>query len=364
MADILTPPIRFTPALEQREPDEAETIADLNRSFDIILDTTATDYGKAVRAVHAKAHGIVKAELTVHDGLPDEYAQGLFATPGRHAVWMRFSTNPGDILDDAIGLPRGLAWKVLGVEGERLAGAEGRTQDFVMVNAPAFAAPNPKKFASNLKLLARTTDKAEWAKKALSFVLRGAEAALEAVGTESTLLKTMGGAKNVHPLGETYFSATPFRHGEYVAKYQVVPVSGDLTALTDTVVDTSGRPNAIREDMQASMRDLHGVWEVRVQLLRDTQKQPIEDAATPWDEADSPFVTVATIRAEPQDSWAADKVEQVDENLRFSVWTGLAAHQPLGGVNRVRKPVYQHSADYRKRVNGCPMYEPDAPGKA
>ncbi|MEP9402809.1 catalase family protein [Sphingomonas sp. VNH70] len=358
MAQSFKPPVRYTPTLEAVAPDEAETVADLEASFDTILTTTSRDYGKAVRAVHAKAHGIVQAELTIHADLPRELAQGLFALPGRHPVWMRFSTNPGDILDDAIGLPRGLAWKVMDVEGERLEEAEGRTQDFVMVNAPAFAAPTPKKFAGNLKLLAKTTDKAELAKKALSFVLRGAEAALEAVGTESTLLKTMGGAKNSHPLGETYFSATPFRHGEYVAKYQLVPVSRDLVALTDTVIDTGGRHDAIREDVQAAMRRAEAVWEVRVQLLRDPEAQPIEDAATVWDESVSPFVTVATLVALPQDSWNAANVAQVDENLRFSVWTGLAAHRPLGGVNRVRKPVYQHSAEYRRRFNGCPMHEP------
>jgi len=358
MTHMLKPPVRYTAALEQPEADEAETVAEMEQAFDTILTTTSKDYGKAVRAVHAKSHGILKAELSVHDDLPPELAQGLFAAPGVYPVWMRFSTNPGDILDDAIGLPRGLAWKVMDVEGERLPGAGGRTQDFVMVNAPAFAAPTPAKFASNLKLLAKTTDKAEWAKKALSYVLRGAEAALEAVGTESTLLKTMGGSKNVHPLGETYFSATPFRHGAYVAKYQVVPVSPDLTALTDVVVDTNGRPNAIREDLQASAANLRGEWEVRVQLLRDPEAQPIEDAATPWPEEVSPYLTVATLRCEPQDSWSADKVATVDEGLRFSVWTGLAAHQPLGGVNRVRKPVYDHSAQYRERFNGCPLHEP------
>lgn len=358
MADMLKPPVRYSDALEDIKADEAETVAEMQAAFDTILSTTSQDYGRAVRAVHAKGHGILQAELSVHDDLPPEVAQGLFAVPGVYPVWMRFSTNPGDILDDVIGLPRGLAWKVMEVDGDRLPGAAGRTQDFVMVNAPAFAAPTPEKFAGNLKLLARTTDKAEWAKKALSYVLRGAEAALEAVGTESALLKTMGGSKNVHPLGETYFSATPFRHGAYVAKYQLVPVSPDLTALTDIVIDASGRPDAIREDMQASAARVRGEWEVRVQLLRDIDAQPIEDAATPWPEEISPFVTVATLRSDPQDSWSADRVAAVDEGLRFSVWTGLAAHRPMGGVNRVRKPVYDHSAQYRERFNGCPLHEP------
>ncbi|PXA92769.1 catalase, partial [Nostoc sp. 3335mG] len=116
MTDMLKPPMRFTAALEDRQADEAETVAEMEQAFDTILTTTSQDYGRAVRAVHAKAHGILKAELTVHDNLRPEVAQGLFAEPGVYPVWMRFSTNPGDILDDAIGLPRGLAWKVMDVD--------------------------------------------------------------------------------------------------------------------------------------------------------------------------------------------------------------------------------------------------------
>jgi hypothetical protein len=44
--------------------------------------------------------------------------------------------------------------KVIGVEGERLEGSEGDvTQDFVLINGPAFGAPNPKKFLSVIRLL-------------------------------------------------------------------------------------------------------------------------------------------------------------------------------------------------------------------
>lgn len=352
-------PVRYSPDVEQAEADEPDTIRSLEDSFDTILETTARDYGHAVRAVHAKGHGIIEATLTVAGGLPAEYAQGLFASSGTYRAWMRLSTNPGDILDDSIGLPRGVALKILDVPGDRLAGSEdAATQDFIMVNGPAFAAPTPKKFAGNLKLLSKTTDKAEWAKKAISTVFRGAEAVLEAAGTESTLLKTLGGAKNVHPLGETYFSQTPFRYGAHIAKFQLVPVSGDLTRHTDEVIDTAGRSDAIREDVAADMRETDATWELRVQLCRDLTRMPIEDASVVWSEEDSPFVTVATISARPQDSWSADKVAKVDEGMRFSVWTGIADHQPLGGVNRARRDTYRRSADFRARVNGCPLHEP------
>jgi hypothetical protein len=112
-------PVRYAPDVEQPQPDEAETIAGLEEQFKKILDTTSHDYGHAVHAVYAKGHGIARGTLSVPDDLPPELAQGLFATPGIYEAILRFSTNAGDILNDS-------------------------TQDFVLVNAPAFAAPDPQ----------------------------------------------------------------------------------------------------------------------------------------------------------------------------------------------------------------------------
>ena len=354
----VSPPIRFMDGIETRQEDEEETIQQLNAAFDKILDTTAKDYGHAVRSVHAKAHGILQGTLTVASGLPPELAQGMFATPGEHKVFMRLSTNAGDILPDAISLPRGLALKVLDVDGERLPGAEGRTQNFVMVNGPVFQAKTADKFLGNLKLLAGTTDKLEGTKTVMSSVLRGVSGALETVGIESPKLQSLGGAPNVDPLGETYYSVTPFRFGDYIAKFAVVPVSDDLRSLTKKEIDATDRPDAIRENVKGEMLLIDGVWELRVQLCRDLDKQPIEDPTVEWKEEDSPFQTVATIHAGRQDSWDARQVQKVDEEMRFSPWVGLAAHRPLGNINRARKETYEHSAEYRVRFNKCPIHEP------
>ena len=359
MADTLAPPVRYTPDVEQPEDGEADTSHALNEQFRTILETTSKDYDHAVRAVHAKSHGLLDATLTVRDGLPAELAQGLFAKPGSYPAVLRFSTNAGDILDDAIALPRGLALKVIGVEGARLPGSEGdATQDFVMVNGPAFAAPTAKAFLANLKLLAKTTDRVEWAKKALSAVLSTAESALEAVGGQSAMLKNMGGAPQVHPLGQTYYAQTPFRYGDLISKFAIVPVSPNLKALEQDVINAHGRPDAIREAMSEAMIEADAVWELRVQFCRDLETMPIEDASTPWDEAASPFVTVATLTAPVQASWTHERAREMDDGLRFSIWTGLAAHQPLGSVNRVRRSAYELSADFRGRFNGCPIHEP------
>lgn len=354
----MTQPVRFAPAVEEVEPDEAETIKALEDQFQIILDTTSRDYGHAVRSVHAKGHGLARGTLTVAEGLPAELAQGLFATPGHHEAIVRISTNAGDILDDSIPLPRGLALKVLGVEGERLPGSEGdTTQDFVMVNGPAFAAPTPKKFLGNLKMLAKTTDKAEWAKKAISSVFRGAEATLEAVGGESAMLQTLGGAKPVHPLGATYYTQTPFRYGDYIAKFSLVPVSG-IKEYEDETIEASGRPDAIREAMNELLIEQGGTWELRVQLCTDLDAMPIEDPTIVWDEEASPFRTVATLEVAPQMAWEHGASERTEDALAFGPWQGLAAHQPLGGVNRARKSPYEFSADYRGDFNNCPIHEP------
>jgi len=353
-------PVRYSPDVEAVRPDEGQTIEQLNQTFDKILTRVAEDSGHAVRSVHAKSHGILEGTLTVDAGLPPELAQGLFAKPGEHKMYMRLSTNAGDILPDAVSLPRGLALKVFDVDGERLPDAEGTTQNFIMVNGKVFQAPNAEKFLGSLKLLAGTTDRAEGLKVAASTVLRGVNKALHAVGIDSPTIGSLGGAPNVNPLGETYYSLTPFRYGDYIAKFSVAPVAPALTALTGTEIDASDRPNAIRETVQSEMLGIAGEWEFRVQLCRDLERQPVEDPTVEWKEDEAPFHRVGIVRVQPQDSWDPARVQAVDEEMRFSVWTGLAAHRPLGNINRARNAPYRHSAEFRERFNRCPIHEPGA----
>lgn len=356
----MQPAVRYSPDVETVAPAEAQTIRELSETLHDILETTSRDYGHAVRAVHAKSHGIIRGELEILADLPPELAQGLFARPGRHPAIIRISTNPGDILHDSISVPRGLALKVMGVEGDRLEGAEGQTQDFIFVNGPVFSTPDPAAFLKNLRLLAKTTDRAEWAKRGLSAVLRGAEKIVESVGGESSTLKTLGGAPNVHPLGETYYTQTPFRFGDYIAKLSLQPDSDTLTRHTGEIIDTRGRPDALRETLAHDMQEGDAVWSLRVQLCRDLDKMPVEDPSVRWDETLSPFVPVARLHALAQTGWTQDAAELVDEHMRFSVWTGLQAHRPLGAINRARRDPYRMSADFRADFNGCPIHEPAA----
>jgi len=297
-------PVLFSPDVETPEPEEAETSMAIDRELHRILETTSQDYGHAVRSVHAKSHGLLEGMLALFDGLPAELAQGIAARRGHHKVVLRISTNAGDILPDSVSLPRGMAIKILGVEGERLPGSEdASTQDIIMVNGPAFSAPRAKDFLANLKLLAKTTDKAERSKKALSAVLRGTEAVIEALGGESAKIKQLGGHPVTHPLGETFYSQTAFRFGDHIAKFSLGPVSPHLVALKDQPVDLAGRDNGLREEVNAVIAAHGAEWELRVQLCTDLEAMPVEDATVVWDEAESPFRAIGRIVVEPQPGW-------------------------------------------------------------
>jgi len=351
-------PVRYSPAVEKPIEHEEQVHRDLIDTMRSITETTSKDYGHAVRSVHAKAHGILAGELTISADLPPDLAQGLFATAGAHKVVLRFSTNPGDILDDSVSAPRGLALKILDVAGERLPDSAGETtQNFILVNAPAFAAPDAKAFLGSLKQLAATTDKAEWAKKLLSATLRGVETAIEAVGGKSAMISTMGGTPITHPLGDIYYSQVPFRYGDYIAKLALVPTSPNLTALTGDRVDTSDRPDALREVIRETIIEQGGTWELRVQLNTDLDAMPVEDASVEWDEKVSPYRTVGRFVVEPQLSLGTELAGKIDGQTFFSPWHGLAAHQPLGSVNRARRQAYEMSAEFRAKFNGCPMHD-------
>ena len=350
---------RYSPDVEHEEAAEAKVTDDVIATMRKISETTLKDGGHAIRSVHAKSHGLLEGELEVADGLSPLLAQGLFAKGGRYPVVMRFSTIPGDILDDSVSVPRGLAIKIIGVEGARLPGSESDvTQDFVLVNGPAFNSPNVKMFGANLKLLAASTDKAEGAKKALSAVLRGAEHVIEALGGESVLIKTLGGTPDTNILGETYYSQAAVRWGDYIAKVSVAPASPELQALKDAHVHAGKDGDALRHAVLEHFRTTGGEWDVKVQLCTDIHKMPVENAHTTWSEDDSPYLPVGRITVKPQTAWSEARSKAVDDGLSFSPWHGLAAHQPLGSVMRARKRAYEMSAKFRAENNGVPISEP------
>jgi hypothetical protein len=352
-------PVHYDPSLEEPEANEEELVRGLIATMRRISEITYRDGGHAIRSVHAKSHGLLHGELELL--APDDalYAQGMFAKSARHPVIMRFSTIPGDLLDDAVSVPRGLAIKIFDVEGERLPGSEGQaTQDFLFINSPAFGAPDLKSFLQMLNLLAGTTDKFEWFKKAMSAALQPIEGLLERLGGGSGTLATLGGHPPTNILGETYYSQGALRFDDYVAKISLAPVSSDLVALHHKRVDLRHHPDGLRAAVVEFFKAHSGVWELRAQLCTDVKKMPIENPAVVWPEALSPFVTIARLYVKPQLAWSQARSVVVDDGLAFSPWNGLALHQPLGRIMRARRMAYEAGARFRAEHNHRSIEEP------
>ncbi len=355
----ITNPLRYAPSYEHPGPHEAETQKAIDEQMHKIQEKTYADGGKAIRSVHAKSHGLLVGELLVAPGLAPAYAQGIAASVGSLPVVIRLSTVPGDILPDDVSTPRGMSVKIIGVEGERLPGSEGdATQDFIMVNGPAFQNKDASKFAANLKLLAATTDKAEGTKQVLSAALRGLEKVVEAAGGKSATLMALGGHPETHPLGETYYTQVPVLWGDYFGKVCVRPVSEELKALFKAPVDLKDKPNGLRDAVNEYFRTQGGVWELCVQLCTDIEKMPIEDASVVWDETLSPYVPVARLLVHPQPAYDHARAVAIDEGLAFSPWHGIAAHRPLGSVMRLRRQAYKNAQRFRAAKNQVGLSEP------
>jgi hypothetical protein len=85
---------------------------------------------------------------------------------------------------------------------------------------------------------------------------------------------------------------------------------------------------------------------------------PIEDATVAWPEEASPHRPVAKIVFGPQNPAGPQRRAFGDDVLSFNSWRGLAAHRPLGSINRLKKDVYDASSIYRHEVNRAPSLEP------
>ena len=94
MTQLQHPPIKFDPSFETIPDDEAELQAALTEAMLSIQRKTFADTGYAHRAVHAKAHGYLRATFDVLPDLPEALAQGLFARAASYDAVLRFSTTP------------------------------------------------------------------------------------------------------------------------------------------------------------------------------------------------------------------------------------------------------------------------------
>ncbi|SDN54770.1 hypothetical protein SAMN05216360_10980 [Methylobacterium phyllostachyos] len=352
------PYVRYRATVETVGPDEEATIDRIIASQTRLHARNLEIFGRPVRASHGKMHGAAIGELEVLPNLPPWLRQGLFAEQARYPVVARLANVPGEIASDAVATQRGFAFKVIGVPGTMLPEhARERTQDFVLDSGDRFAAGTAAQFLANHRALEHGSQIPDGVKAAISSVSRAGNAALDAVGAGSALLDFFGHPR-VHPLAEAYFSQAPLRFGDYIAKLAVVPMGPAQRALADAPVEIGTDPDALRTATVGYLRDHDATFDVRVQLCTDLDRMPVEDASAEWRENESPYQTVARLRFPRQEAFSPERRAHVDEALSFCVSHSLAAHRPLGSINRARLRAYPALARLRRQAGNRPVQEP------
>ncbi len=352
--------VKFGPDIEHAAEYEQELTRDILAEMAATQRDNADRHRHAHRDAHAKSHAVLKATVTVHESLPPELAQGIFAEPRTFDAVVRLSSSPGDIRTDRTPAPRGCALKVIGVEGERLVpDIGGNNQDVLMVNFPTLAFGTIAKYKDMLSLL----EKAAKAPETLQRLTTGAMSIARDVATSAGL--TPGatleglGRDNSHVLGETYFTQAALRYGDFVAKLSVSPKSANVRALTGVQMDVDDF-SAIRDLVVDYFKSNDAEYELRAQLCTDIDAMPVEDAAVLWSEDASPHRPVATIRINRQDTYGPARRAYGDDTLTFNPWNGVQDHRPLGSIMRVRKHAYERSTAYRHEYNARKRVEPSS----
>ena len=353
-------PIRYHAGIETPAPDEAETIDAIIASMTSESEKTHRRYGHAVRASHAKVSGVAVGALEIQPGLPPELRQGLFADAGKHPVVVRFAQGPGEYLKDSVSTHRGMAIRVFDVAGDKLAGHDAPTQDFVLATGPVFPNPDAKAFLGSMKQLEAVTSAPEALKAAVSGAARAIDSVVKAVQGKSAPLLDFFGHQPLHPLAEPYYSQAALRYGDHVAKIAAFPASSAQSVLAGEELHPGEDPNAFRHAVLSYLKGGAAVYEIRVQLCVDLDEMPVEDASKEWSEAASPYRTVARLVLPPQDGYSEARRTYADDVLSFRPAHSLAAHRPLGSLMRARLKTYQALSRFRHERNHVAEVEPNS----
>ena len=299
-----------------------------------------------LRDAHAKAHGCVKAEVQVLAELPSELRQGVFSEPGK--TWqatMRLSNGNAYPQFDSIRDARGMAIKLLDVPGKQLLTDQpGRgEQDFVMFSHPNFFVSDVAEYRQNVAAQAD-------GKKIMAF-FPGWDPRSWQVRHLFIALATLTPAPP-SPTQTTYFSVSPYKFGEANAKFRVMP-DPENCPVYSLAEQNRNLPNFLRSalNQRLSTDRVPACFVLQIQRQDANKYMPIEDTSIEWKESDVPFETVARINVPAQDFDTPALNLQCD-NQSFNPWFGIEAHRPIGGINRLRKAVYEAVSDYRHARNG------------
>lgn len=298
------------------------------------------------RDAHAKATGCVRATFSVNGDIPDHYRHSIFDTPTQeYKAWIRFSNGDMLVNPDGKADARGMAIKLTGVEGEKIApelkGA--KTQDFIMTNTPAFFNRNIFDYVDDMKYLAEQKRLA-WFVSLWPPRLHPRRLFIAA--------KTVS-SKIDNPLQPQYYSMVPYQLGSTAIKFSVRPCSG----MTFKSVANKKDEDFLTEAMADHLDSQSACFDFMVQEKKAGAHMPIDDATVVWPEQDSPYVPIARIHIPPQ-SFTSSEQRNFCENLSMNPWHGVDEWLPLGSLSKARRVVYHAVSEFRHRKNEAASFQP------
>ncbi|WP_261665170.1 catalase family protein [Deinococcus sp. Marseille-Q6407] len=350
--------VKYTPEVEVKQPGEDEKINEVVRLMHEANVKAFDKHRHAIRDAHAKQHGTVVGTLEIPE-LPEHLAQGLFAKPASYPVVIRFSSAPGEIRDDSVPVPHGMAIKVIGVPGKKILPdhQDEVTQDFLMVTMPVIPFGTVDEYLKMQNVIALQDGASEESQRAFAAVARGGQKVLGLLGISDPTLDGIA-AENEHLLGQTYHTMAAIRYGDYIAKLSAAPLSSEVKALEGQIIDTTKNASAQRDALVDFFHKNSAEYELRAQLCTDLDKMPVEDGSVEWDEKLSPQQAIARLVIPKQEAYSPERRVFSDDKLSFNPWHALPEHQPLGSIMRVRIKAYESSTAFRHDMNVQPRVEP------
>ncbi len=360
--------IPYTPDVEIDEPGFDENVQKVIAKTEeyITGSVTTAGTGQAVRDAHAKGYGLVRGEMEILDGLPEEYAQGIYAAPGRHDALVRFSNgSPHAGADARLGRATGLALKIFDVEGPTLLEDEpdSRTFDYNLINAPVFFCNTVQHYLFIQDLFLRAGEYFADGKRGRHRFYReyvtgkGTLSEDDWAWEEFLTFLIVAQRPLVNVLLSAYTTMGAVRHGDYIAKVRIAPDPGCAATVVKRRMDVTSAEEVFRPALVTELRERPYTFDIQVQLCADLERMPVEDLTVEWPEQLSPYVTVAKLHFPQQDISGQDNLRRMDA-LSFTPWRVTEAHRPLGSLMRARKEVYRHSSILRHRLNQQERREP------
>lgn len=354
--------VRYSDEIEIKQPNEDEDSRAVVESMARVNKIMFERYRHAVRDAHAKNHGILRGELEIYDNLPEHLAQGLFKEPRKYPVIIRFSTAPGMIEPDKKSSQRGMAIKIIGVEGEKFLAEDkdALTQDFLLVNYPIIPTGTVKDYLDQQKKVEEYINTPELFQSVQGAMLVAGRKIKNLIGKEED--PNHFSIPGSHILGDRYFSMAAIRYGDYVAKISIAPKSENVASLHGKDMDEDLMKSEPESFLTTIVKNFFenqtAVYELSAQLCTDLEKMPVEDGSVQWLEEDSPFQAIASLTISPQNTFSPERRVYGDDVLSFNPFHCLPEHRPLGNIMRVRKLAYETSSKYRHHMNAAPRIEP------